>query len=82
MLWEQLAKQLLPDAGRVERIDRRTLTEQGIRRAPQVNEGPNNQAMHERGYSNRAVRRRGVPPTSSAISKSTRDGHGLSIIRR
>ena len=72
MLWEQFANQALQDAGRVERIDRRTLAEQGIGRSPQVHEGPNIRAMHERGfrpqsrervYRNRAVRRRGVPPT-------------------
>ena len=72
VLWEQFANQALRDAGRVERIDRRTLAEQGIGRSPQVHEGPNIRAMHERGfrpqsrervYRNRAVRRRGVPPT-------------------
>jgi hypothetical protein len=71
-MWEQFANQALRDAGRVERIDRRTLAEQGIGRSPQVHEGPNIRAMHERGfrpqsrervYRNRAVRRRGVPPT-------------------
>jgi hypothetical protein len=72
VLWEQFANQALRDAGRVERIDRRTLAEQGIGRAAQVHEGPNIRAMHERGfrpqsrdrvYRNRAVRGRGVPPT-------------------
>ena len=72
VLWEQFTNQALRDAGRVERIDRRTLAEQGIGRSPQVHEGPNIRAMHERGfrpqsrervYRNRAVRRRGVPPT-------------------
>ena len=71
-MWEQLANQALRDAGRVERIDRRTLAAQGVSRSPQVHEGPNIRAMHERGfrpqsrdrvYRNRAVRRRGVPPT-------------------
>ena len=71
-MWEQFANQALRDAGRVERIDRRTLAEQGIARSAQVHEGPNIRAMHERGfrpqsrervYRNRAVRRRGVPPT-------------------
>ena len=72
VLWEQFTNQALRDTGRVERIDRRTLAEQGIGRSPQVHEGPNIRAMHERGfrpqsrervYRNRAVRRRGVPPT-------------------
>ena len=49
-LWEQFTNQALRDAGRVERIDRRTLAEQGIGRSPQVHEGPNIRAMHERGF--------------------------------
>ena len=72
VLWEQFTNQALRDAARVERIDRRTLAGQGVGRSPQVHEGPNIRAMHERGfrpqsrervYRNRAVRRRGVPPT-------------------
>ena len=92
VLWEQFTNQALRDAGRVERIDRRTLAEQGIGRSPQVHEGPNIRAMHEHGfrpqsrervYRKRAVRRRGVSPTRLvAILKSTGDVPGWSITRR
>lgn len=71
-LWEQYANAALAAAGRSERIDRRTLVEQGIGRDAQVHEGPNIRAMHRRGYRpksaerqvrNRALRKKGTPPT-------------------
>lgn len=49
-LWERYANEALEGEGRVERIDRRTLAEQGLPRKPQVHEGPNIRAMHARGY--------------------------------
>jgi MobA/MobL family len=49
-LWEQCANAALQVAGRTERIDRRTLAAQGVRRNPQVHEGPNIRAMHARDY--------------------------------
>jgi MobA/MobL family len=48
-LWEQCANAALEVAGRAERIDRRSLREQGVGRRPQVHEGPNIRAMHRRG---------------------------------
>lgn len=71
-LWEQHANAALEAAGRPERIDRRTLKEQGIGREAQVHEGPNIRAMHRRGYRpksqerqvrNRALRKKGTPAT-------------------
>lgn len=71
-LWELHANAALTAAGRTERIDRRTLAEQGIGRQAQVHEGPNIRAMHQRGYRprsqdrqvrNRAMRKSGTPPT-------------------
>ncbi len=49
-LWERLANRALADHGRAERIDRRSLREQGQGRIPQVHEGPNIRAMHRRGF--------------------------------
>jgi hypothetical protein len=69
-LWEHEANAALAAVGRRERIDRRRLLAQGLARAPQVHEGPNIRAMHDRGYRprsadrvfrNRPGRRRGVP---------------------
>lgn len=48
-LWEQHANRALAEAGRPERIDRRTLAAQGIDRAPTIHEGPRAQAMDRRG---------------------------------
>lgn len=71
-LWERFANAALEAAGRPERIDRRTLREQGIGREAQVHEGPNIRAMHRRGYRpksqerqvrNRAMRKKGTPTT-------------------
>jgi hypothetical protein len=71
-MWERLTNAALEAAGRVERIDRRSLAAQGLTRPPQVHEGPNARAMHARGfrpvsrervYRNRAIRPRHVPPT-------------------
>ncbi|MEQ1716952.1 MAG: MobA/MobL family protein [Hyphomicrobium sp.] len=49
LLWERCANAALDVAGRSERIDRRSLRDQGLHRRPQVHEGPNIQAMHRRG---------------------------------
>lgn len=71
-LWERFANAALEAAGRPERIDRRTLREQGVGREAQVHEGPNIRAMHRRGYrpksqerqvGNRAMRKKGTPAT-------------------
>lgn len=71
-VWEQHANAALEAAGRPERIDRRTLREQGVGREAQVHEGPNIRAMHRRGYRpkskerqvrNRALRKKGTPAT-------------------
>jgi hypothetical protein len=61
-LWEEVANQALAEAGRVERIDRRRLVEQGQYRLAQVHEGPNIRAMD----------RRGVKPTSKEKVQRTR----------
>lgn len=50
VLWERHANAALARAGREERIDRRSLKEQGIGRRAQVHEGPNIRAMHRRGF--------------------------------
>lgn len=47
--WENFANQALERAGRSERIDRRTLADQGIEREPTIHEGPQSQAMDKRG---------------------------------
>lgn len=47
--WEKYANDALKRAGRAERIDRRTLAEQGIEREPTIHEGPQSQAMDKRG---------------------------------
>ncbi len=47
--WEAYANRALERAGRKERIDRRTLQEQGINRIPQIHLGPNVAAMMARG---------------------------------
>lgn len=71
-LWEQHANAALSAAGRSERIDRRSLAEQGVDRDAQVHEGPNIRAMHRRGYRpkstdrqvrNRALRKKETPAT-------------------
>jgi hypothetical protein len=49
VLWEKHANGALEQAGRSERIDRRTLEAQGIQRAPTVHEGPRAQQMDARG---------------------------------
>jgi hypothetical protein len=48
-LWEQKANEHLERAGCSERIDRRTLKEQGINREPTIHIGPAALAMAERG---------------------------------
>lgn len=71
-LWERHANAALEAAGSLERIDRRTLREQGVGREAQVHEGPNIRAMHRRGYRPksqertvraRALRKKGTPAT-------------------
>lgn len=71
-LWAELANGALEEAGRCERIDHRSLKEQGIDRPPSIHEGPNSRAMHARGFKpqskdriirSRAYRRRGTPAT-------------------
>ncbi|MEQ1713613.1 MAG: MobA/MobL family protein, partial [Hyphomicrobium sp.] len=49
-LWERCANAALQVAGLMVRIDRRTLAAQGMARKPQVHEGPNIRAMHQRGF--------------------------------
>lgn len=49
-LWEQSANAALAAAGRTERVDSRSLADQGVPRKPQVHEGPNIRAMHRRGF--------------------------------
>ena len=65
-LWEKCANAALSVAGRKERIDRRTLKEQGIDRAPQVHEGPNVRAMHRRGVRPRSRGQGGAEQSVSA----------------
>lgn len=48
-LWARCANASLAAAGRVERIDHRSLKVQNVGRKPQVHEGPNVRAMHKRG---------------------------------
>lgn len=55
--WEKYANQALQRAGRSERIDRRTLAEQGIEREPTIHEGPQSQAMDKRGAQPQSRRR-------------------------
>jgi len=55
--WEKHANQALARAGRSERIDRRTLAEQGIDREPTIHEGPQSQAMDKRGAQPQSRRR-------------------------
>lgn len=49
IMWEQWVNAALQYAGRPERVDHRSLKDQGIKRTPQIHEGPNIRAMHERG---------------------------------
>lgn len=56
--WELFANQALERAGRSERIDRRTLAEQGIEREPTIHEGPQSQAMDKRGAKPKSRQRR------------------------
>ena len=48
LLWEEHANQALENAGRTERIDRRTLKAQGIRRRPTIHEGLSAREMRDR----------------------------------
>jgi hypothetical protein len=56
--WEKYANQALERAGRSERVDRRTLAEQGIAREPTIHEGPQSQAMDKRGAKPKSRQRR------------------------
>lgn len=49
MMWEQWVNATLKYAGRSERVDHRSLKDQGVKRTPQIHEGPNIRAMHARG---------------------------------
>ena len=71
-LWETWTNAALRYAGRTERVDRRTLAEQGLARPAQVHEGPHIRAMHEQGFRPQSkprvkrstgVRRAGEPAT-------------------
>lgn len=55
--WESHANRALQLAGRAERIDRRSLKAQGLRRAPTIHEGPNSRSMQARGAPPRSQRR-------------------------
>jgi hypothetical protein len=55
--WEFHANEALSGAGRAERIDRRTLDAQGVRRRPTIHEGPRSRAMKARGAEPRSQRR-------------------------
>lgn len=56
--WELFANRALERAGRNERIDRRTLADQGIDREPTIHEGPRSQAMDKRGARPKSKQRR------------------------
>lgn len=63
-LWEGYANRALERAGYGERIDRRSLADQGTDRAPTIHEGPRGRAMEARG----------AAPTSR--SRNVRNGQG------
>lgn len=65
--WEYHANRALELAGRSERVDRRTLKEQGIERAPTIHEGPKARAVVARGRRpvSRAINVRNGPKTRS-----------------
>jgi hypothetical protein len=72
ILWERKANAALKAAGCSERIDHRTLLEQGQLRLAQIHEGPNIRAMHARGFKpqskerlvrNPALRKKDTPAT-------------------
>lgn len=65
--WERHANQALANAGRPERIDRRTLQDQGIARTPTIHEGPRSQEMVKRGArpASRPINRRNQPGARS-----------------
>ncbi|KTR03357.1 hypothetical protein NS365_18635 [Aureimonas ureilytica] len=48
-LWEAHANEALERAGRGERVDRRSLSDQGEGRAPTIHEGPKSRAMDAKG---------------------------------
>jgi hypothetical protein len=56
--WEKFANQALERAGVSERIDRRTLADQGVEREPTIHEGPRSQAMDKRGAKPKSRQRR------------------------
>jgi hypothetical protein len=69
-LWERHANRALEAAGRSERVDRRSLKDQGIKRVPTIHEGPRAQEMDARG----------VQPRSKVIN--ARNGRGARRRRR
>lgn len=70
-LWETHANRALEQAGQGERIDRRSLAEQGQARAPTIHEGPRSRAMEARGVPPRS-RFRDVRNGQSARSRTRR----------
>jgi hypothetical protein len=66
-LWEEHANGALQQAGRGERIDRRTLREQGVKRRPTIHEGLSSREMLAKG---RAVRSRPVNYRNGAGARS------------
>lgn len=62
--WEDYANRALSRAGHKERIDRRSLEAQGVRREPTIHEGPQAQAMD----------RRGARPKSQSRQRRNRPG--------
>ena len=51
--WEEHANRALERAGREERVDRRSLRDQGLEREPTRHEGPNVRSMEEKGIPTR-----------------------------
>lgn len=67
LLWEQHANAALAQAGREERIDRRTLVAQGVKRRPTIHEGLSSREMIAKG---RRVRSRPVNVRNGAGARS------------
>jgi hypothetical protein len=67
-LWERHANEALESAGRSERIDRRTLAAQGIRRQPTIHEGLSAREME---IHNRRIRSKTVEYRNGTGARST-----------
>lgn len=76
-LWETHSNRALERAGRPERIDRRTLEAQGIRRDPTVHEGPKAQQMDRRGARPESRMRRYRNRPGSHLPYRDVDYHGV-----